>query len=93
MMRCEIAVRLTPRSRSEEITGERDGAILVRVRAPPVDGRANDALCRLLAKRLGVGVRSVSVVRGAASRDKAVRIDGVDAETARRILLSGGSNR
>ena len=65
---CEIAVRLQPRARANEIVGERDGVLLVRVTAPPVDGRANEALCRLVAKRARVGVRSVSVVRGAAGR-------------------------
>ncbi len=82
----EISVRLIPRARANEIAGERDGAVLVRVTAPPVDGRANAALCRLIAKRAGVGVRSVSVIRGAGSREKVVRVEGVSAEDLRRAL-------
>jgi hypothetical protein len=42
-----------------------------------VDGRANEALCRLIAKRAGVGARSVSIVRGAGTREKVVRVEGV----------------
>ena len=74
---CEIAVRLQPRSRREEIAGERDGVVLVRVTAALVDGRANAALCRLIARRARVGVRSVSVVRGVRSREKLVRVEGI----------------
>jgi uncharacterized protein len=85
----EITVRLIPRARANEIAGERNGALLIRVTAPPVDGRANAALCRLVAKRARVGVRSVSVVRGASSREKVVRVDGVNAEDLRRALIYG----
>ncbi len=79
-------MRLQPRARENEILGERDGALLVRVTAPPLDGRANEALCALIAKRAGVGKRSVSVVRGASSRDKVIRVDGVEPEALRRAL-------
>jgi uncharacterized protein YggU (UPF0235/DUF167 family) len=86
MPSCKIAVRLLPRARVNEIAGERDGALVVRVTAPPVDGRANAALCRLIARRAGVGVRSVSVLRGAGSRNKLVRVDGIGEEDLRRAL-------
>ena len=79
-------IRLQPRAHANEIVGERDGVLLVRVSAPPVDGRANDALCRLIAKRARVGVRSVSVVRGAGARDKVVRIDGLGEQQLRKAL-------
>jgi uncharacterized protein YggU (UPF0235/DUF167 family) len=86
MPSCRIAVRLLPRARVNEIAGERDGALVVRVTAPPVDGRANAALCRLIAKRAGVGVRSVSVLQGAGARNKLVRVDGIAEEDLRRAL-------
>jgi uncharacterized protein YggU (UPF0235/DUF167 family) len=86
MESCKIAVRVTPRARADEIVGERGGLLLVRVSAAPEDGRANAALCRLLAKRAGVGVRFVSVVRGAGSREKIVRVDGISAEGLRLAL-------
>jgi hypothetical protein len=84
---CEIAVRLQPRAKANEIVGVRDGVLVVRVTAPPVDGRANDALCRLIAKRARVGVRSVSVVRGASARKKLVRVEGIDSTELLRALL------
>jgi uncharacterized protein len=81
-----LAVRVQARARRDEIAGERGGRMLVRVTAPPVEGRANAAVCRLLAKRLGLAPGRVAVVRGASSRDKLVEIDGIEADEARRLL-------
>jgi uncharacterized protein (TIGR00251 family) len=81
-----IAVRLQPRARANQIVGERAGVLVVRVTAPPVDGRANEALCRLIAKRLHVPSRRVSVVRGAGAREKVVRVEGLTAEEVRAAL-------
>ncbi len=87
---CEIAVRLQPRARANEIVGERGGRVLVRVSAPPVDGRANEALRRLIAKRARVGVRSVSIVRGEGAREKVLRVEGIEPAALRAALgLSG----
>ena len=82
----ELRVRVTARANRNELAGLRDGVLQVRVTAPPVDGRANQAVCKLIARAVGVGRTSVSVVRGERSRDKIVRVDGVDEETARRAL-------
>jgi uncharacterized protein (TIGR00251 family) len=92
MESCKIDVRIVPRARTDEIVGLRDGALLVRVKAAPVEGRANAALCRLLAKRARVGVRDVSVVRGLSSRAKVVCIDGMSAEDAMRALGVPGAS-
>ena len=73
----DLRVRLTPRAHRDEVTGVRDGLVLARVRAPPVDGRANAALEKLLAKALGVPPSRVEVVRGQGAREKVVRVDGV----------------
>ena len=79
MTDAHISVRLQPRASRDEITGLRDdGVLVVRVTAPPVDGRANDALCKLLAKRLDVAPSRVSVVRGERSRDKLVLVAGIE---------------
>jgi uncharacterized protein len=86
----ELRVRLQPRARRDEVVGERAGAVVIRVTAPPVDGRANDALCRLVAKRAGVARSKVSVVRGQAARDKLVRVEGVDEAALRAALGLGG---
>jgi hypothetical protein len=84
-----IQVRVQPRARRDEIAGERDGRLVVRVTAPPVDGKANAALRKLLAKRLGVPPGSVTVVRGEGSRDKLVEVNGLDDAVLRRTLGSG----
>ena len=92
MKACEIAVRLQPRARANEIVGERAGVLLVRVTAPPVEGRANEALCRLLAKRARVGVRRVSVVRGVGSREKLVHVEGLSEQELRSVLGLGSTD-
>jgi len=83
---CELAVRLQPHARSNEIVGERDGMLIVRVTAPAVEGRANAALCRLIAKRARLGVRSVTIVRGAGAREKLLRVQGISAAGLREAL-------
>ena len=79
-------MRLQPRASRSEIVGERDGALVVRVTAPPVDGKANTALCALLARAAGVAPSRVAVTRGHTGRDKVVRVEGLD-DAALRIAL------
>ena len=81
-----ITIRLQPRASRSEIVGERDGRVVVRVTAPAVDGRANAALLALVAERAGVPNGAVELVRGGASRDKVVRVEGMS-ETALRAAL------
>lgn len=78
MAAASVKVRVQPRARRDEIVGLRNGVVVVRVAAPPLEGRANEALRRLLASRLGVPPSMVSVVRGQRSRDKLVQIDGLE---------------
>ena len=82
----ELRVRVTARASRDELVGLRDGVLHVRVSAPPVDGKANQAVCRLIARAVGVGKTSVRVVRGERSRDKVVTIEGVEPEAALRAL-------
>jgi uncharacterized protein len=79
-------VRLQPRARRAEVVGTRAGAIVIRVTAPPVDGKANAALCAFVAERAGVARSRVEVVRGMTSRDKIVRVEGVDVAALRAAL-------
>lgn len=81
-----IAVRLTPKARADEIVGAGEGVLSVRVRAPAVEGRANAALCRVLAKRLHIAAGRVTIVKGASSRRKMVQIEGIDADQLRSAL-------
>ena len=82
----ELRIRLQPRARRNEIVGEREGAVLIRVTAPPVDGKANDALRRLVAKKAGVAPSRVSVLKGHTARDKTLDVDGVDIAALRAAL-------
>lgn len=79
-------MRLQPRASRDEIAGERGGATVVRVTAPPVGGNANAALVKLIAKRAGVAKGRVRIVRGERSRDKLVRVQGLDDAELRRAL-------
>ena len=83
--RIKIEVRLTPRASRDEVVGMRDGVLRVRVTAPPVDGKANEALRRLIAKRLGLAKGRVTIERGERGRLKLLRIEGTDAEAVRRL--------
>jgi uncharacterized protein len=82
----DLSVRLQPRAKRDEVVGERAGMVVIRVTAPPVDGKANDALCRLIAKAAGVAPSKVSVIRGHTAREKVVRVEGVALDALRRAL-------
>jgi uncharacterized protein (TIGR00251 family) len=81
-----VRVRVQPRAGADAIAGGRGDALLVKVKAPPVDGKANEAVCRLLAKAAGVPPSSAELVRGAAARDKVVRLPGITAAAAAEQL-------
>lgn len=89
----QIQVRLRPRGSRDELAGVRDGVLQAKVTAAPVEGKANKALCGLIAKQVGVAPSRVSVVRGEKSRNKVVRVDGVDEEELRAALLLRGRRR
>jgi uncharacterized protein len=81
-----FAVRVAPRASRDAIEGEYDGAMKVRLTAPPLDGRANEALRRLLAERLKVAVSAVRILAGEKSRNKRVQISGVTREQVMELL-------
>ena len=81
-----FAARVVPRAAKSEIAGEIDGALKIRLAAPPVDGAANAELVKLLAKTFGVSKSEVEIIGGAASRTKQIRIKGADSEKIRAIL-------
>lgn len=77
-MPAALPIRLTPHSHEDKIKGLRaDGALRIAVTAPPVDGKANRALVRLLAERLGVKRSCVEIATGHGSRDKLVQLVGL----------------
>lgn len=82
-----INVRVIPRSGQSCLSGTRGDALLARLQAPPVDGKANDELIDLIAAALDVPARAVSIVAGERSRQKRVRVSGIDARTAASRLM------
>jgi uncharacterized protein (TIGR00251 family) len=83
-----LTVRVQPRASKDEFAGVREGVLRVRLRAPPVDGAANEALVRFLADELGVTRRQVRMVSGFGSRTKTVEIDALTLPALDRILAS-----
>lgn len=87
--RIRFAVKVAPRAARAAVTGVHDGALKVSLTAPPVDGAANRALCELLAKRLRLPRRAVTLVAGERSRCKTLEVEGLDAATLRERLVRG----
>lgn len=82
----DLPVKVVPGARRDQIAGPLGGRLKIRVAAPPEGGRANDAVCALVAATLGLRPRQVRVVSGHASPEKVVRITGVDPALVRRLL-------
>ena len=82
-----IKVRAQPRAKRTEITGEYNGAIKMKLAAPPLNGKANEECRRFLAKLLDVSATSVEIISGESSKDKIVRIQNI---SARRVLEALG---
>jgi uncharacterized protein (TIGR00251 family) len=81
-----FTVRVAPRAASGVIAGERDGALVVRVTAPPAEGRANDAVIRIVAKALDLPPSAVRLVRGAKARTKVLSVPAAAAERLAGLL-------
>jgi uncharacterized protein (TIGR00251 family) len=90
---CTFAVRVQPRAKRDQISGVLGEALKIAISAPPVEGRANEACCNLLAKALHLPKSSVSIAAGLGSRHKQVRVAGVSAAElgARLAKLLGGA--
>lgn len=81
-----LRVRVSPRASRDGLGGEPDGALVVRLTAPPVEGEANAALVGFLARRLDVPRRAVTLRHGARGRDKTLHVAGLDVATLRARL-------
>lgn len=83
-----IAVHVQPNASRSEVSAEIDGVLKIRLSAPPVDGKANEALERFIADRLGVARRVVSVSHGHTSRQKLLEVQAdLGVEEAKQRLL------
>jgi uncharacterized protein (TIGR00251 family) len=87
-----FAVRVVPRASCSSVMGEHDGALRVRITAPPVDGAANEELVRVLARALDLPVRDVEITSGHASKLKKVRVTGLRPERL-ESLANGNQER
>jgi uncharacterized protein (TIGR00251 family) len=83
---CRLAVKAIPNAPQDVIVGWLGNALKVKIHAPAVDGRANEALCSLLARKFVLPRRAVTMVKGEKSRHKVLQIDGLtDAEVRARV--------
>lgn len=85
---CTLAVKAVPNAPRSEVTGWLGDVLKVKVHAPPVEGRANEALCEFLAERLDLPRRAVTVLRGDTSRHKVIRISGLTLEAVKAVLTA-----
>ncbi|MEX0786641.1 MAG: DUF167 domain-containing protein [Dehalococcoidia bacterium] len=91
-MEARIRVRVTPRAARDGIAGWQDGVLRVRVTAPPIAGKANDAVAALIAKALGVPKSAVGVAAGARGRDKTIAIANLAQDEVERRLREAGAS-
>ena len=88
----QFAVRVKPGASRTRVGGRYGAdALVVAVTAPAVDGRANEAVCRALATAFGVRPRAITIVGGATSRSKVVRVNGDEGELGAQLQALIGS--
>ncbi len=75
-----LSVKVNPNAKCDEITGWRDGAIQVKIAAPPEKGKANKELVDFLSRTLGVKKSAISIIKGQTSRNKVIIIEGMTRE-------------
>ncbi|HEX2488878.1 MAG TPA: DUF167 domain-containing protein [Blastocatellia bacterium] len=88
-----FAVRVQPRASKSGVVGELDGALKIRLTAPPVNGEANEELIRLLAKLFDAPRQRIAIISGQSSKNKIVRVSGVPVEEFEKILANALSPR
>jgi uncharacterized protein (TIGR00251 family) len=89
MSSCTLAIKAIPNAPKSQVIGWLGDALKVKVHAPPVEGKANDALCEFLADELELPRRAVTVLRGDTSRQKVIRVDGLDLAAVKARLGLG----
>ncbi len=81
-----IQIKVVPRASKNEISGLHGDALKVRLKAPPVDGKANKELLRFMAKALQLSTQQLQITSGASSRNKRVKVDSLTPEEVTRRL-------
>lgn len=87
-MSCHLKIRVIPNASKSSCEGWLEGVLKVKVQEPPESGKANRAVCELLARELGIGRREVVLIRGEKSRNKEVEIASLDESVVRKRLES-----
>jgi uncharacterized protein len=82
-----FSVRVQPRASKDEIAGEMDGALKIRLRAPAVEDRANEALVEFLAQTLNTSKAAVRILSGERSRTKRIEVRGVTTDQVQQLLI------
>ena len=82
-----LRVHVVPNAKVDSVVGVHGGAIKIKLRAPAVEGKANTALARFLAEQVKLPRHSIVLERGHRSRDKLIRVEGLNQEDLRRFLL------
>ena len=78
-----LTLHVQPGAKRSEVSGLHGDALKIRLAAPPIEGRANDALCRFIADTFGVALKQVELKQGAQSRHKVVAVTGSNVDPAR----------
>ena len=88
---CTVSVRVQPGAKKDAVVGPHGGAMKIALSAPPVDGKANEALIAFVAERVGLPRARVSLVSGMTSRSKVLRVTGKSAAEVRAALSPDAS--
>lgn len=84
-----VRVRVVPGARKSVIAESTEDSLRLRIAAPPVEGKANEEVCRLVARHMGLRVSAVEVVIGLQSRNKSVRVAGVEQSAWTALMPEG----
>ncbi len=83
----QLAIRLQPNASTNKVVDIReDGSVKIKINAPAIEGKANRELCKFLHEIFNVPITSIEIIRGEASREKIIRINGLDADSVKVIL-------
>ncbi|HRE81903.1 MAG TPA: DUF167 domain-containing protein [Opitutaceae bacterium] len=83
---CRVAIKATPNASRNEVCGWLNDTLKVKIKAPALEGRANEALCEFLAEKVGLPRRAVNLIRGETSRQKLVELTGISLDEVRSRL-------
>jgi hypothetical protein len=82
-----LKLRIVPNARRNEVTGEHGDAVKIKIAAPALEGKANEAVLEFIAEKLGLHRRDITLIAGEKSRDKLIEIAGLEAAEAHVRLL------